>query len=63
MGVLLTILLMIGISMLAGVSEMIEEAFQGDWMQFDEPQEPKADMDNSEFDWGHNVKHRTEEEV
>ena len=31
-------------------------------MRFDEPQEPKADMDNSEFDWGHNVKHRTEED-
>lgn len=35
-GVLLTILLMIGISMLAGVSEMIEEAFQGDWMNLED---------------------------
>lgn len=31
-GVLLTILLMVGISFLAGASEMIEEAFSGDWM-------------------------------
>lgn len=35
-GVLLTILLMIGISMLAGVSEMIEESFQGDWMNLED---------------------------
>lgn len=35
-GVLLTILLMIGISMLAGVSEMFEEAFQGDWMNLED---------------------------
>ena len=35
-GVLLTILLMIGISMLAGASEMIEEAFSGDWMNLED---------------------------
>lgn len=35
-GVLLTILLMIGISMLAGASELIEEAFQGDWMNLED---------------------------
>ena len=31
----------------------------------DEPQESKEskiEMDNSEFDWGHNVKHRTEDD-
>lgn len=33
---LITILLMIGISMLAGASEMIEEAFQGDWMNLED---------------------------
>lgn len=36
-GVLLTILLMIGISMLAGVSEMIEEAFNDpNWMNLED---------------------------
>ena len=35
------------------------EAFSGDWMQFDDPENPK-EMDNSEFDWGHNVKHNSE---
>lgn len=44
------------------IESNLREAFSGDWMQFDEPQEPKADMDNSEFDWGHNVKHRTEDD-
>lgn len=33
---LIVILLMIGISMLAGASEMIEEAFQGDWMNLED---------------------------
>lgn len=35
-GVLLTILLMIGISMLAGASELLTEAFSGDWMNLEE---------------------------
>lgn len=35
-GVLLTILLMIGISMLAGVSEMLEDALKGDWIDVSE---------------------------
>ena len=54
---------MILLVVLAGsIKSNLREAFSGDWMRFDEPQEPKADMDNSEFDWGHNVKHRTEED-
>ena len=43
------------------IESNLREAFSGDWMQFDEPQEPKADMDNSEFDYGHNVKYNSEE--
>lgn len=35
-GVLLTILLMIGVSTLSGASELLEEAFQGDWMDVSE---------------------------
>lgn len=49
--------------MAGSVKSNLMEAFSGDWMQFDGPQEPKAEMDNSEFEWGHNVKHRTEEEL
>lgn len=33
---LITILLMIGISMLAGVSELLTEAFSGDWMNLED---------------------------
>ena len=35
-GVLLTILLMIGVSTLSGASQLLEEAFQGDWMDVSE---------------------------
>lgn len=27
-----------------------------------EPKESKVEMDNSEYDWGHNVRHRTEDD-
>lgn len=62
-GVLLTILLMIGISMLAGASEMIEEAFSGDWMQFEEQlgERERLEMENTEWSWGHNIKNYVEE--
>lgn len=58
------IILILLVLLFAGsIESNLREAFSGDWMRFDEPHEPKADMDNSEFDWGHNVKHRTEEET
>ena len=56
MALLGIILLMVGVSILAFAKEELEDAFSGDWMRFDEPQEPKVEMDNSEFDWGHNIK-------
>lgn len=56
------IILILLVLLFAGsIESNLREAFSGDWMQFDEPQDPKADMDNSEFDWGHNVKHNSEE--
>ena len=58
----LTILILLAGLMAGSIESNLREAFSGDWMQFDEQQEPKADMDNSEFDWGHNVKHRTEDD-
>lgn len=36
LGALLSILLMIGGSMLAGAAELLEEAFQGDWMNLED---------------------------
>ena len=35
-GVLLTILLMIGVSTLSGASELLEDAFKGDWMDLED---------------------------
>lgn len=60
---MIALIILILLAVLAGsIKSNLREAFSGDWMRFDEPQEPKVDMDNSEFDWGHNVKHRTEED-
>lgn len=60
---MIAIVILILLVLFAGsIESNLREAFSGDWMQFDDPQEPKADMDNSEFNWGHNVKHRTEED-
>lgn len=61
--IVLAIILILLVLLFAGsIESNLHEAFSGDWMRFDEPQEPRADMDNSEFDWGHNVKHRTEDD-
>ena len=61
---ILTAILILLVLLFAGsIESNLREAFSGDWMQLDEPQELKAtEMDNSEFDWGHNVKHRMEED-
>lgn len=60
---ILTVILILLVLLFAGsIKSNFMDAFSGDWMRFDEPQEPKFDMDNSEFDWGHNVKHRTEDD-
>lgn len=65
--IVLAIILTLLVLLFAGsIKSNLREAFSGDWMRFDEPQEPKEsniEMDNSEFDWGHNVKHRTEGEL
>lgn len=49
----LTIVILLAV--LAGsIGSNLREAFSGDWMRFDEP---KADMENTEYDYGHNVKY------
>lgn len=60
---LIIALVLLAVLVAGSIESNLREVFSGDWMRFDEPQEPKVDMDNSEFDWGHNVKHRTEEDV
>lgn len=56
---ILTAILILLVLLFAGsIESNIREAFSGDWMQFDGPQEPKesnVEMDNSEYDWGHNI--------
>lgn len=60
------IILILLVLLFAGsIKSNLMDAFSGDWMHFDEQQEPKEsniEMDNSEFDWGHNVKHIWEED-
>lgn len=57
---LLMIILILLIGLMAGsIESNLREAFSGNWMRFDEPQEPKesnVEMDNSEYDWGHNIR-------
>lgn len=50
--VLLAILIAVGIAVISGDKPQDPK----------EPKESKAEMDNSEYDWGHNVKHRTEDD-
>ena len=59
------ILILLAGLMAGSIESNLYKVFSGDRMQSDEQQEPKEsniEMDNSEFDWGHNVKHRTEED-
>ena len=63
---IVTIIIVLLVLLFAGsIESNLREAFSRDWMSFDEPQKPKEsniEMDNSEFDWGHNVKHIWEED-
>ena len=63
---IVTIIIVLLVLLFAGsIESNLREAFRGDWMQFDDPQDPKesnVEMDNSEFDWGHNVKHTSDDE-
>lgn len=51
---IVTIIIVLLVLLFAG----IREAFSGDWMP---SERERPEMDNSEFDWGHNVKHNSEE--
>lgn len=61
------IILILLAGLVAGsIESNLHEVFSGDWLSFDDPQESKGsnvEMDNSEFDYGHNVKHTYEEEL
>lgn len=60
---ILTVIMILLVLLFAGsIESNLREAFSGNWIRFDEPQEPKAEIENPDFDWGHNVKHRTEDD-
>lgn len=52
---IVTIVIILLVLLFAGsIKSNFMDAFSGDWMQFDDPQEPKkpkVEMDNSEYDW------------
>ena len=53
------IVILLVVLMAGSIESNLREAFRGDWMQFDEQQEPKeskVEIDNSEYDWGHNIR-------
>ena len=58
--IVMIIVILLAVLVAGSIKSNLMDAFSGDWMQFDEQQEPE--MDNSEFDWGHNVNHNSEEE-
>lgn len=60
---IVTIIIVLLVLLFAGsIESNLREAFSSNWMRFDEPQEPKeskesnVEMDNAEYDWGHNIR-------
>ena len=60
---LLVIILLAGVTLLSRVEKTMCDAFSGDWLRFDDDptERERLEMDNSEFDWGHNIKNYMEE--
>ena len=60
---LLVIILLAGVTLLSRVEKTMCDAFSGDWLRFDDgpTERERLEMDNSEFDWGHNIKNYMEE--
>lgn len=51
------------IAAINGITEAFDEAFRGDWMSFDDKptDRERLEMENTEYDWGHNIKNYMEE--
>ena len=45
--IVMIILILLVLLFAGSIESNLHEAFSGDWMQFDDPQEPKADMEIS----------------
>jgi hypothetical protein len=64
-GMIITLISIILIAVINEISEIMDEAFRDGWLSFDEPSDDSPDLDNSEYDWGHNIKgyHYEDEEL
>jgi hypothetical protein len=60
---LLTLGFILLIAAINGITEAFDEAFSGDWMSFDDKptDRERLEMENTEYDWGHNIKNYMEE--
>lgn len=63
---MIALIILILLAVLAGsIESNLREAFSGDWMRFDDSQDPslreRLEMENTEYDYGHNVR-RSEDE-
>lgn len=63
--ILIAILILLAGLVAGSIESNLHKVFSGDWLSFDDPQESKGsnvEMDNSEFDYGHNVEHTSDDE-
>ena len=56
-------IILISVLIAGSIRDELNDAFSGDWLRFDdEPTErERLGMENSEYDWGHNIKNYMEE--
>ena len=52
---LLTALGLVLIMIVYSITAVLDEAFDGEWLKMEDPAK-EVYVDNSEYDWGHNVK-------
>ena len=61
-GILLTAVGLLLIKIVSSITAILDEAFDGEWLKMEDSVE-EVYVDDSEYDWGHNVKgYKSEEE-
>lgn len=60
---ILTLGFILLITAINGITGILETEFSKDWMSFDDKptNRERLEVENTEYDWGHNVKHNSEE--
>ena len=58
--IVMIILILLACLFAGSIESNLSEAFSGDWMRFDEEptERQRLEMENTEFNYGHNVNHR-----